>query len=99
MIVPVADVILDRNGNFSIVHKLNHSESTTTIWGLNTNQFIPVSVMCYSPNYWDEQKGIGNKHYFFMLKNCINNENPNGWYNEFLDNKLEQHKRVFEAQC
>ena len=83
--------------NFKIKTLLPATTSTKEIWNLTTNQFIPVSSVMYSPNYWNEQQGIGNKHYFFMLKDCINDENPNGFYNEFLKEDLIKHKRVFEA--
>lgn len=97
--VDVAEVILDQSGNFKVVDKLpgNCATISKDVWGIKTLQFTPVSVVCYSPNYWDEQKGIGHQHLFFMLKDCINPEEPNGHYNEFLKPELEQHRRVFEA--
>lgn len=97
--VDVAEVILDQSGNFKVVDKLpgNCATINKDVWGIKTLQFTPVSVVCYSPNYWDEQKGIGHQHLFFMLKDCINPEEPNGYYNEFLKPELEQHRRVFEA--
>lgn len=97
--VNVAEVILDQSGNFKVVDKLpgNCATISKDVWGIKTLQFTPVSVVCYSPNYWDEQKGIGHQHLFFMLKDCINPEEPNGYYNEFLKPELEQHRRVFET--
>lgn len=97
--VIVAKVLMDRNGNFSIVESLDGNSSITSreFWGVNTNQFVPVSVISYSPNYFDEQDGIGHRHLFFFLKDCVNPEEPHGFYNEFLKNELVEHKRVFEA--
>ena len=97
--VQVAEVTLSNNGEFTIKEKLSGTSniSSREIWNINTNQFVPVSVICYSPNYFDEQEGIGHRHLFFMLKDCINPEEPNGMFNEFLKNELVKHKRVFEA--
>ena len=95
--VQVAEVTLNANGTFTIKELLPSNVSSKDIWNVKTNNFIPVSVVMYSPNYWDEQDGIGHRHYFFMLKDCINPETPNGFYNEFLKNELVEHKRVFAA--
>jgi hypothetical protein len=94
--VQVADLMFDGT-TFNIKESLPSSASSRDIWNLKTNQFVPVSVIMYSPNYWDEQDGIGHRHYMFMMKDCINPEKPNGFFNEYLKHDLEQHKRVFEA--
>lgn len=95
--VEVATVTLNRDGTFTIKEHMKSTTTSRDIWGLKTNNFVPVSVVMYSPNYWDDQQGIGHRHYFFMLKDCVNPEQPNAFYNEFLKNELDQHKRVMEA--
>lgn len=93
----IAEVAYSRVNGFSIKTLLPSTAYNKEVWGLTTNQFVPVSVIMNSPNYWDEQEGIGHKHVFFMLKDCKNEEHVNGFYNEFLKNELGEHKRVFEA--
>jgi hypothetical protein len=95
--IEVAEVIFNKHTGFTVKEKLPSNVSSRDVWGLKSNQFIPVSIIMYSPNYWNEQDGIGHKHYFFMLKDCINPELPNAFYNEFLKEDLMKHKRVFEA--
>ena len=95
--INVALVTLDSRGNFSIKTFLPEGSSSREIWGVKTMNFVPVSVVMYSPNYWDEQEGVGHRHVFFILKNCANPEEPNGFYNEFLKSELLEHKRVLEA--
>lgn len=86
-----------KNGEFKILEMMENDTTPVEIWNLHTNQFVPVSVICYSPNWWDTDNGIGHRHYFFMLKNCINPEQPNGMFNEYIKEELLTHKRVFAA--
>ena len=64
-------------------------------WGIKTQNFQPVTAVMLSPNHWDGE-GIGNKHYFFMLDGCKNTDTARGFYNEFLSNELESHRRTME---
>jgi len=95
--VNVAKVILRNDGTWAFEEMLPSDLSSRKVWGVNTQTFVPVSMLMYSPNYWEGEKGVGNKHYFFMLKDCKNPGTPNGFYNEFLKEELHDHRRVFEA--
>lgn len=95
--VMVAEITYN-NGKFSIKELLPSNISSKEIWNIKTNEFVPVSVICYSPNYWENVKNqVGHRHIFFMLKGCINNENPSGLFNEFLVQDLYEHRKVMEA--
>lgn len=94
--VTVAEVTL-KDGKFTIDNKLKPTSMTSKeIWGVKTNDFTKVSMVTISPNHWGDV-GVGNKHYFFILDRCINDGNARGFFNEFLRNDLDKHKRVFEA--
>lgn len=95
--VVVAKLKFNKRTGIEFVELLPSRSSSKDIWGIKTNQFHPVTVCMYSPNYWDEQSGIGHKHYFFMLDGCKTDDRPNGFFNEFLREDFMLHKRVFEA--
>lgn len=69
--------------------------SSVEKWGVHTEQFVPVNTIMFSPNHWDDN-ATGNKHWFFILKDCVNPDRTRGIYNEFLKPELEQHRKVFE---
>jgi len=92
--VTLAEVTL-KNGVFTIEHKLTSKQSSVIKWNIATQVFHNINVMMLSPNFWDGQ-GVGNKHYFFMLNNCFNDGKVRGFYNEFLKEELNVHRKVFE---
>lgn len=85
-----------KDGTFSITHKLPESTTSKLIYGLETNQFHKVDLVCLSPNYWDEN-AVGNKHYFFMLQNCKVTEPIRGFHNENLIADLQPHRKVLDV--
>lgn len=94
--VRVADVTL-KNGVFTINHLLPEcATSSKEIYGMETNQFHKVNLMCLSPNHWGENN-VGNKHYFFMLDGCQSPTSIRGFHNENLLPELAQHRKVLEV--
>jgi hypothetical protein len=91
----VANVIL-KNGEFLIEHKLPETNQSKELWGLETNAFHKVNLVCLSPNHWGENK-IGNLHYFFMLEGCGSKNDIRGFHNENLKPELLNHRKVMEV--
>jgi Mor family transcriptional regulator len=79
-----------------VYKNLSCSSKSTCVWGINTQEFTQVENIMFSPNYWGDNN-IGNKHYFFMLKDCVNPDKARGLYNEYLKGDLNEHRKVFEV--
>ncbi len=94
--VHVAKVTL-KNGNFTIEHLIPESAVTSKdIYGLETNQFHKVNLVCLSPNHWGTNN-VGNKHYFFMLEGCKAPTAIRSFHNENLLPELAAHRKVLEV--
>lgn len=67
----------------------------TDKWNLKTGDWVNVRAIMNSPNHWGENE-VGLRHWFFPLENCLVDEDMRGFYNEFLSNDLDKHRKVFE---
>lgn len=93
--VEVARVTL-KNGEFTIEHHLPEMGITSKdIYGLETNNFHKVNLVCLSPNHWGNNN-VGNKHYFFMLEGCKSPVSIRSFHNENLLPELANHRRTLE---
>lgn len=100
-IVTIARFRYTHVNGIEFIDSLPSTTASKKVWNLDTQKFHPVNVLMLSPNYWsdcieEEVQGIGNKHYFFLLDQCRNEETARGMYNEFLRNDLNQHRKVLE---
>ncbi len=94
--VTVATITFDRVKGMTLLNSLEEINASKEMWGVTTQQFVPVSSVMFSPNHWDDQK-TGNKHFFFFLKECQAEDTPRGFLNEYLKEDLMKYKKFFEA--
>lgn len=93
--VHVATIEYTKQNGFMIVKSLPNTQVSKTMWGLPSQTFHKVSVLMLSPNFWGD-KTQGHKHFFFMLQGAANDGQARGFYNEFLREDLNAHRKVFE---
>lgn len=74
---------------------VDSNATSKEIYGLETNKFHKVNLVCLSPNHWDG--AFCNKHYFFMLEGAKAPEAIRGFHNEFLIPELLEHRKVMEV--
>jgi len=93
--VQVVRFSYSKSSGVEIIESLPSSQASRTTWGLKTQDFHRVNVAMLSPNHWGNQAS-GNKHYFFMLADCQNDGQARGFFNEFLKEQLNPHRKVIE---
>lgn len=94
--INVAEVTL-KDGQFTINHLIPESTvSSKEVYGIETNQFHKVNLVCLTPNHWGENN-VGNKHYLFMLEGCKSPVSIRSFHNENLLPELAQHRKVLEV--
>lgn len=94
--VQVAKINFSQAKGIEFLEALPSSTATKEIWGIQTETFQKVSMVMNSPNHWDGEQ-TGNKHWFFMLEGCKNEDSVRGFFNEYLSNELTPHRKVFEV--
>lgn len=97
--VPIAEVTFSRLTGFTIKPLLDSTSAINSVekWGIKTNQFTKVKKIMLSPNHWNG--AVGNKHYIFSLENCVSDEAPRPFFNEFLKSEFNETRKVFEVMA
>lgn len=85
-----------KDGKFTLLTKMaQKGMQKVTKWGVSTGTWTRVSNVMLSPNHWGSPNG--NRHFMFMLKGCVSDEQPRAIFNEFLRPELNVHRKVFEV--
>lgn len=92
--ITVAKFRYTHANGLEIIESLPSRTASRELWGLKSNDFHRVSALMLSPNHWNGSNG--NKHFFFMLNDCVNDGTARGFYNEFLRPELDKHRKVIE---
>lgn len=91
----IAKFKYSKKDGLTLITDIKSTKSVKDIWSVKTNTFSKVNVIMHSPNHWDD-RAVGNKHYFFMLEGCQNEGKARGFFNEFLKQELDEHRKVIE---
>ncbi len=93
LVVSGNKIELKPSNHMEIIDSISNSKE---IYGLETNQFHKVNLVCLSPNHWGNNN-VGNKHFFFMLQDCKSPTSIRSFHNENLIPQLADHRKVLET--
>lgn len=98
-VVPVLTFDYSHKDGVEVLNSIKSGPSSVAsneVWGIHTNQWTKVKMIMNSPNHWDGN-ATGNKHWFFILDNCVNPDPARCFYNEFLKGELNVHRKALEG--
>ena len=94
--ITVVEFTYTHANGITIHSGLPNTSVSRDMWGLSSGQLHRVNVLMTSPNHWESEAGLGNKHWFFMLDGCARDDEARGFFNEFLRNDLDSFRKVME---
>ena len=94
--IEVATITYSKVDGFTVSGLMTGKKASKQVWNVTTETFVPVSMIMNSPNHWDGEQ-TGNKHWFFMMQDCVNPEPARGFFNEFINPNLDKHRKVLEV--
>lgn len=87
-------VILENINN--VISITDVSDSLTKVSeSTNASDFVHVESVFLSPNFWGNSAS-GNKHFIFQTKDFEIDQPVRGFFNEYLEPSLKEHRKVFE---
>lgn len=87
-------VILENINN--VISITDVSDSLTKVSETtNASNFVHVESVFLSPNFWGNSAS-GNKHFIFQTKDFEIDQPVRGFFNEYLEPSLKEHRKVFE---
>jgi hypothetical protein len=93
--VTVLKFRFSKKDGLKVIESLEERLAPKEIWGATTEKWHKVQLLTYSPNHW-QGNAVGNKHLLFFMEGCKKADGARGFYNEFLDPALREHRKVFE---
>jgi len=90
----VAEVEYFHKTGFKVTPLIPCSTSNVTKNGCLTGKLHDVTMIMNSPNHWTNS--VGNKHLFFILDKARSEIPLRGFFNEFLNAELAEHRKVLE---
>lgn len=92
--LPLALTLIKTNDKVEITYVSDKLQLVSETFVNADDKFIEVTQITKSPNFWEDS--VGNEHVFFITNDFQIEKPVRGFFNEYLDQDLNKHRKVFE---